>query len=206
MKIKTLAAMCKREGAFCLYDRVDSNGEVMGQWLGTTAAVYPLSGVPYLTEENLAALFDITEKQAEKIRFTHAPLPAGINFDDTDKAEAILDREKMTLGYGARIVRPLFTRGGLEFIDNDFLSPLADVADVLELFERRTLEGQTYFAAKVGLLIVGVFMPLSIIETKFVENMETMAANCRAALNVKIEREARREKERGEQTSIDGEE
>ena len=31
MKIKALAAMCKHNGAFCLYDRVSDEGEVTEQ-------------------------------------------------------------------------------------------------------------------------------------------------------------------------------
>ena len=90
----------------------------------------------------------------------------------------------------------------MEFIDNDFLTPLADVADELELYERRTADGGVYFAAKMGLMIVGVIMPLAIVEEKLVESMETLAEKCRAALNVKIERDKRHEMERGEQTEL----
>lgn len=202
MKLKTLAAMCKRDGAFCLYDHVSAEGEITEQWLGTRGAVYPLSGLPYLKEENLVALFDITEKQRESFYFNHSPLPTTINFDHTDTDETMLDREKITLGYGGRIVRPIITRGGLEFIDTDLLSPLSDIADELELFERRTAAGGTYFAAKMGLMIVGVIMPLSIIEEKLVENMETLAAKCRTALDKKTERERTRTAERDEQTQL----
>ena len=102
-------------------------------------------------------------------------------------------------------MRPLITRDGLEFIDNNFLTPLADVADEIELFERRTADGGVYFAVKMGLMIVGVIMPLAIVEEKLVEGMETLAEKCRTALAVKIERDKRRDMERGEQTSLKGE-
>lgn len=205
MKLKTLAAVCKQAGAYCLYDRINDNGEVTEQWLGTYAAVYPLSGLPYLTENNIPALFDITEKQLEKIHIRHDVLPASLNFDDTDAGEIMLDREKMTLGYGGRVVRPLITRSGLEFIDVDYLTPLADVADDLELFERHTTDGGVYFAAKMGLMIVGVIMPLNIIEDKLVENLDMFATKCRAALAAKKEREAERRTMEAQQTKLDGE-
>lgn len=188
MKLKTLAAICKREGAFCLYDKVDKNGEIIEQWLGSRGAIYPLSSLPYLTEENLIALFDITEKQRDNIFFSHLPLPDALNFGDTDMGETMLDRELCTLGYGGRIIRPLLTHGGLEFINEDYLAPLADVADMLELYERNTAEGGVYFAAKIGFMIAGIIMPLSIIEEKFVENIETLARRSRTALLIKNER------------------
>lgn len=209
MKLKTLAAMCKREGAYCLYDRVNQDGEIVEQWLGTRGAVFPLCGLHYLTEENLIALFDITEKQRESLYFHHSQLHASINFDHTDAGEILLDREKCTLGYSGRVVRPLLTRGGLEFVDNDYLSPLADVAEMLELYERHTEDGGVYFAAKTGLMIAGVIMPLNILEEKFVENIETLARKSRVALDLKNERAAERDRTRaaaeGEQATFGGE-
>ena len=67
MKLKTLAALYRREGAFRLYDRKNADGEVVEQWLGTDGAIYPLPALPQLNKEHLAALFDLTEKQLEKI-------------------------------------------------------------------------------------------------------------------------------------------
>lgn len=53
MKIKTLAALCKKAGVFYLYDRITDDGEVAEQWLGNGGAVYPLHGLPYMQENNL---------------------------------------------------------------------------------------------------------------------------------------------------------
>jgi hypothetical protein len=202
MKVKTLAGICKRESVYCLYDSVGEGGEVKGQWLGTHAAAFPLSGFPYLTEEHLIPLFDITEKQRESSFFHHEPLPMGYNFGDADAEEIMLDREKATLGYNGRIIRPIFTSGGLEFIDVDYLTPLADAADLLELYERHTATGGTYFAAKVGLMIVGIIMPLNIIEEGLVEYMESLALKCRDALALKRENEERRRAEDTNQTEL----
>ena len=188
MKLKALAALCKREGAFYLYDNVDADGVIHNQWLGAGGAIYPLAGLPRIEKENLIAMFDITEKQREKIHFQHSYLPVHINFEDVDPEETMLDRTYITLGYGGRVIKPLFTRGGLELMDLDYLKPLADVADDLELYERHT-KGGTYFAAKMGFMLVGVIMPLNIIEESFVENIERLARKCRAALELKAEQE-----------------
>ena len=208
MKLKTLAALCKREGAFCLYDRVNEDGEVKEQWLGTAAAAFPLSGIPRLTEENLCTLFDITEKQRNSIFFRHHQLPVSLNFDDTDEGEEMLERGSLTMNYHGRTIRPLFTSSGLEFIDTDHLEPLADVSDTLEIFERRTADGGIYFAAKTGLLLVGVIMHLNIIEDGFVEHLEMLARQCRTSLNRDKARAAEREKKLAEnvaaQTEIKG--
>jgi len=186
-----------------LFDRVNDEGEVIEQWLGVHGAIYPLPDLPHLTEEHIVALFDITEKQRESTYITHTQLPERINYGHTDPAEVMLDREKMTLGYGKRIVRPIMTTDGLELIDNDYLTPLADIADELEIFERHTDDGQIYFAVKMGLMLVGVIMPLNIIEEQFVENVEALATKSRAALKLKNEREkSKREAQRAAEAAM----
>jgi hypothetical protein len=185
------------------------DGGIVEQWLGPQGALFPLSGLPCLTEENLITLFDISEKQRESLYFHHSQLPASINFDHTDEGETLLDREKCTLSYGGRTVLPLLTRGGLEFVDNDYLSPLADVAEMVELYERHTEDGGVYFAAKTGFMIAGVIMPLDIIDEKLLETLETLARKSRVALDLKNGREAeldrRRAASEGEQATFGGE-
>lgn len=105
MKIKTLAALCKKAGVFYLYDRITDDGEVAEQWLGTGGAIFPLHGLPYMQENNLFTLFDITDKQQEKIYFRHEQLPTkAINFEDMDPNENILDREKLTIGHAGKVL------------------------------------------------------------------------------------------------------
>lgn len=185
MKLKTLAALCRKAGVFYLYDRITPDGEVAEQWLGDGGAVFPLYGLPHMQENNLFTLFDITDKQREKIFFRHERLPEVINFGDMDANESMLDREKLTIGHAGRVLRPLQTRRGLVFIDVAQLSPLADLADTLELYERQTESGGTYIVAKSGFMLMGVVMPYNIIEKGFVEQVETLARQCRVALDTK---------------------
>jgi len=207
MKIKTLAAMCKRAGVFKLYDRADAAGEVTEQWLGTGAAMYRLPALPYLTEDNLVAFFDITEKQRrESISFYHSQMPESLNFNDTDDEESLVEREQMILHYKNRSMQPIMTRSGLEFVDTAFLSPIADIMGELALYERcRAHDGQVYFVAKMGLLIEAVIMPLQLKEEDFVRTVEAVAKNGRAAFIAKKERDAQRDAEAGQTIIDDGE-
>jgi len=182
MKLKTLANLCKRRGSFRLYDRVDENGEVLGQWLGTGGAVYPLVGLPYLTEDHLVTMFDITEKQRENLFIGHDKTPPHINFSHADEKEYIIDPEKFTLGYDNHIVKPLITRRGLALVDCDWLTPLSDVEDNLELYAREDPSGQIYFAAKLGLMVVGIIMPMKHVEARIAHAVEDVAGLMRAAL------------------------
>ena len=131
-------------------------------------------------------------------------MPSEINIEDTDHAERLLEREEMTLAYGGYIMRPIMTSDGLELIDNEYMAILSDVADNLELFERRTENGQIYFAAKLGLMVVGVIMPLNLIEDKFVEVVETLAENARTALKNKKKRKMQHEAKSGQITIDEG--
>jgi len=196
VKLKVLGVLCKKAGVFRLYDQRNDEGSIVAQWLGDGGAIYPIHGLPILDEDHVAAIFELTEKQLEKISVQrHEELPASLNFSDTDRAEIALDDREMTLAYGKYIVKPLITRDGLELINSEYLTPLADVADHLMIHERRTESGQAYFALKMGLMLVGVVMPLNLIEDQFVESVEGLAVKARAALIAKREREERRKQE-----------
>ena len=81
MKLKKVLSICKTNGLYYLYDRIDRSGEIT-QWLGDGYAIYPLDGLPILDEESFCAVFDITGKQREKILFRHERLPEHLNVED----------------------------------------------------------------------------------------------------------------------------
>lgn len=66
MKLKKVAALCAKIGAFYLFDEMEEGGELIRQWLGDGRSIYPLSGLPVLDESNLCAMFDIPEKKQKK--------------------------------------------------------------------------------------------------------------------------------------------
>jgi hypothetical protein len=187
MKLKTLAALCKKEGVFNLYDKVDGDGARKGQYMGTHAAIYQLSALPYIEAENICAMFDITAKQQEKISITQNGLKVEerLEFGDTYPGETLLDKPEMRLEYGPHILLPLFTRQGLTMINAEYLAPLADVADDLELYERRTPNGNTYIAAKFGFMLEGVIMPIKVVDEMFVAQVEELARRANVALRDK---------------------
>lgn len=103
MKLKKVASLCSKTKIFCLYDREESGGEV-SQWLGDSSAIYPITGLPYMDEENIYSMFDISAKQQEKIIFRHQHAPEGINISDTDPTEHRIDEESLSLVYDGRRV------------------------------------------------------------------------------------------------------
>ncbi|WP_289026636.1 hypothetical protein [uncultured Flavonifractor sp.] len=190
MKLKKVASICSKTKIFCLYDREESGGEV-SQWLGDSSAIYPITGLPYMDEENIYSVFDISAKQQEKIIFRHGPAPEGINLDDVDPTERRLSDDGLSVVYDGGILKPLQTRNGISFIQNKYLSPLEDVIEMVQLYERATPQGTPYIVAKTGFFLAAVIMPYNVINEKFVYHLSALARQCsRALAEKKIDRPA----------------
>lgn len=187
MKIKSIVSICKREKRFCLYD--DERAENAAQWLGDGSAVYPLLKMPPLDKESIFAVFDIPDKQASKMFVRQEPLPVSIDFRDAVECENVLKLDEMEIGFAGRVLQPLHTSQGLQFIDTKYLEPLAEYKDMLALYERTDTSGQTYIAAKNGLILVAVIMPFDAINEKFVQQLQAFTRDCKVALEIKQERE-----------------
>jgi hypothetical protein len=187
MILKNLGALCKRAGCFNLLDDMTEDGEIRGQWLGEGTALYLVTGLPQLHEENLVRMFDITEKQKKKLLFSLGPLPESLNFENVIKEESVIEDNLPLLCVGRYTVKPILTKKGIVFLDADLFSPLRDTLDVLELWERCTDTGRVYFTVKLGFIVVAVLVPLDILDEDFVRHMELIAKESRAALKAKAD-------------------
>ncbi len=175
MKIKKIIDIFKQTGRVILYEGQDC------QWLGNGAAVYPLYGLPRFDNSTLCETYDITDKQAEKIVFTHADaLPSGFEFTDTADSEVLMEEHVFTFIYGGRKVRGYPTSQGIAFLDMKYLTPFVDV-DIsnINLYERYNSAGCLYFAVKVGLLLQGVVMPIDIIDEGLMRELEKLYKLCK---------------------------
>lgn len=195
MKLKKVAAICSRQGVFRLCDEVREGGEVR-QWLGDGVALYPLDGLPLLDDDNLCTMFGITEKKRKKCSFRRVEVPEYLCLDDWEQGERCLHDDWPTVEYNGFVVKPLSTREGIVFIQNAYLAQLEDMADYLQLFERRTASGRTYIVAKNGLEITAVIMPMDTTKMGFVDKLEELARMCRLTVNAMEERERREQEAR----------
>ena len=116
-------------------------------------------------------------------------VPAGISFEDTDATERQVEREGISIIYSGRTLKPIRTTRGLVFIESRYLAPVADVLDVLELYERRTTDGAPYIVAKAGFLLQALIMPYDVINQQFVESLQALTRECEFALSEKERRE-----------------
>ena len=182
MKLKKVISLCHQRKTFRLFDKISENGEIV-QWMGDGCAAYPLNGLPILDEETLCAVFDISEKQLKNTSIRRLTMPDVLNIGDTDPDERVLKDDDFSIIYGGTEVKPLKARNGIIFIQQKYLAPLEDVLDVVQLYERVTPDGQSYIAAKAGLLLAAVIFPYKVVNEKFVTRLEEMARECRKVLD-----------------------
>lgn len=190
MKIKSIAAICKKGKQVILYNRYESGGRVQ-QYIGDEMTAYPVFGLPELDEESILTIFDVPEKQCEDWFVRVMDAPEGINFEDTDANEKMIERDNLSIIFSGHTLKPLQTRRGLVFIQSRYLSPVSDVLDVLELYERFTPSGTPYIVAKAGFMLQAVIMPYDVINAGFVERLQRLARDCAFALELRRQEEER---------------
>lgn len=183
MKIKSLAALCKKNHSIFLYDEPEENGAV-NQWIGDGRAFYPITNIPYLSLENICTIFELDPKQKGEFNLQHSRLPEDINFADTDRSEEMLDRDPISIFYQGKYLKIFGSRNGILFTESKYLEPLLEISGYLELFERRTEAGKSYIAAKAGFLLVAIIMPNDIVSESFVDMLDLLTRKCKSQLMI----------------------
>lgn len=56
MKIKSIAAICKKNKNIAIFERYSDDGDILTQYIGDGSAVYPVVGLPQLDKESLMTL------------------------------------------------------------------------------------------------------------------------------------------------------
>lgn len=175
MKIKSIAAICKKNKNIAIFERYSDDGDILTQYIGDGSAVYPVVGLPQLDKESLLTIFDVPEKDRDNYFVKTLGVPVGISFEDTDETERHVEREGISIIYSGRTLKPIRTTRGLVFIESRYLSPVAR--------ERPTI------VAKAGFLLQAVIMPYDVINQQFVESLQSLTRECEFSLSEKERRE-----------------
>ena len=206
MKIKSIAAICKKNKNIAIFERYSNDGDILTQYIGDGSAVYPVVGLPQLDKESLLTIFDVPEKDRDNYFVKTLGVPAGISFEDTDETERHVEREGISIIYSGRTLKPIRTTRGLVFIESRYLSPVSDILDVLELYERITPGGTPYIVAKAGFLLQAVIMPCDVISAQFVQRLQELTRQCAVSLDLREqERERQAAAESAGQFKVDPE-
>lgn len=97
MKIKSIAAICKKNKNIAIFERYSDDGDILTQYIGDGSAVYPVIGLPPLDAESLLTIFDVPEKDRDNYFVKTLGIPAGISFEDTDATERQVEREGISI-------------------------------------------------------------------------------------------------------------
>ena len=158
MKVKKIAAQVKARGILILYDHTDAEG-VLSQWIGTGAAAYPITGMPYLEPEHLVNMLDLSKKDLDKINVMQRELPEDMPRDAVEGEVMPMEAPFRLLHQGREVL--IYQReGDAYFVDRALLGPIWSEYDEAELWLRFRTDGTPYFAVKNGLLVVGLVMPM----------------------------------------------
>lgn len=122
MKIKSIAAICKKNKNIAIFERYSDDGDILTQYIGDGSAVYPVVGLPQLDKESLLTIFDVPEKDRDNYFVKTLGVPAGISFEDTDETERHVEREGISIIYSGRTLKPIRTTRGLVFIESRYRS------------------------------------------------------------------------------------
>lgn len=190
MKIKNIAALCKKSKHVILYSRTTDAGYTE-QYIGDGYALYLLEGLPPMNLQNIQTIFDISDSQVGKWTMKEEKVPEGMNIADTDSTEKLVEPERMKIVYGGDLLIPLKTVTGMVFINENYLSPMGDTMDAIELYQRRYKNGNTYIVAKAGFMLQAAIMPFDMITEEFVSWMKKLTDQCAMAL---LEKENQRAK------------
>lgn len=97
MKIKSIAAICKKNKNIAIFERYSDDDDILTQYIGDGSAVYPVIGLPPLDAESLLTIFDVPEKDRDNYFVKTLGIPAGISFEDTDATERQVEREGISI-------------------------------------------------------------------------------------------------------------
>ncbi len=167
-----IVEMCKKQKRLILlWDGADA------QWISDGYALYPLLGVPLLTEESVRALYAIPENVKVEVE----DLPRRYNYDNAEREEYPVFYEKIQIQPAGEAVHSLRTRSGVVFIAQKALKVLdsGENGDCT-LYERVDGEGNVYIVAKQGMMLEAVIPPLqNVLKADWLDDLQNLAVALR---------------------------
>ena len=159
MKVKKIGALCKARGTCYLFDELTEGGEIVRQWISNGAAMWPVSGLPMLSEANLSTLFDFAESAVEKMKIAEKELPGwlcGVAHDLRD-GEAQMQESNIRIRVDGEELMALTAGASVYWLKADYLKPCWTKETAL--FLRKDEDGEAVIAVCDGLFLAGIVMP-----------------------------------------------
>lgn len=152
MKLKTIESLIKKAGSAVVVEGADE------LWLGNGAMLAPVYEFRRLDNDQLRAVLNISEKEAEKISITRT---GEIDLTNDAPGEELLDLPLLTLEIEGRQNNAYASVDGICYVRTELLAPfLSDNGPTL-LYRRKTDRGEV-IAIKRGFLLAGLVQPSAV--------------------------------------------
>lgn len=161
MKIKSVIKLCKRNRTAILYNQIDDNGEVIQQYIGDGASVFPLDGLPMLEADNIPALFGIAGKDRSKWTILQQLLPHEISVKDTEVNEIMMESTGLVVDIGGVKVGAMKADGRAVWFDTAYAEPIDVMEGMFGIYLRKSKTGTRYIVMKRGLELAGIALPFA---------------------------------------------
>jgi hypothetical protein len=176
LKLKQIESIIKPNKNVCLYMAEDA------QWIGDGCAMYPIYGMPHLTEDNILTMWDVPEEKREKWQFRHLGTVSLAMFNDAVEGEQLLERGLSAILVAGGLAEPLRTEQGVLFIYRRYLKPFDDLENGYDLYARYDpMTRQPIIAVKEGYSLVGIISPVAVVNDKFISELEELLGMCKLA-------------------------
>ena len=178
MKLKKILKLCKQAEQYLIYDnRQIADQPCSNQWIGTRDALYLPTRMPYLVEDIICTMCDLSEKQRNDWDIQHDEQWA---FDwslmNEDPSDTPADLMGLSIMVHGEELLPLKVEKELVWIWSKYLTPLEDDLSRLT-FHYREANGCPYIIVKDGMFIIASIRPEDIKKDKsVVERMGQIAA------------------------------
>ena len=175
MKLKQIESILKPNKNIVLYTTEAA------QWIGDDSAMYPIYGMPHLTEENILVMWDIPEDKREKWHFRYGDSLHPSMFADSVYGEQFIERGMSCISVSGGLAEPLRTEQGILFVNQRYLKPFDDLENGYDLYARLDHLGVPYIAVKEGYALVGIVYPMRVVDDKFIAELEELLSLSRLA-------------------------
>lgn len=176
MKIKKLAAICKKKKRAVIYERYLEGGLVQ-QYISDECAMYPIFGLPRLSKESLLTIFDVKEAEWDKWHVSVYEDPAEVMTSDTFTPEQPLERFYQPIVHNGKVLKSVMLDGETVFFDDAYIGPVSDAKEIM-YYGRRSRFGMPVIAVKSGMMLLATIAPFAIADDDWIEMMEEMLAGC----------------------------
>jgi hypothetical protein len=179
MKLNKIAALCRNRKKAVIFK---CHEERHNQWIGDGVAMFPVEGLPTLDKTALLTIFNVPEKDRAKWMVAETEMPLQYDVSGYQENESEVTTSYMGIAHAGEILKPIYTKRGVIFVDARYLLPLADVVDLLDLAVRWTQSGDPYIIARAGFLIQAIILPKRGIAPDFAASVRELATACDKAV------------------------